>query len=276
MNKETKIQAKKHFGQNFLIDQNLIKKIIDAFTLKTNDTVLEIGPGLGALTEHLVSRLSNSDNNRINVVEIDPELITKLEDKFNHKINLIHSDILKFDINTVTPTDKQSNKLRIIGNLPYNISTPILFHLFKNIQNIQDMLFMLQLEVVDRITAKPNTKQYGRLSVMTQLLCDATKVLHIPATAFKPQPKVESAIVYLKPNLSRWQHVLGDKTTNIDFELFNKIVTAAFNQRRKTISNSLKEYVDEQAFESLNLSPKLRAENLSIEDYLSIYLLHQS
>lgn len=253
-------KPKKKFGQNFLVDKNLTHKIIDAFNPKPEEYILEIGPGLGALTDIIKSRINNTV---LNLVEVDTELADKLINKYQDEIKLFNVDILKFDLNNIlTNTSKQS--LRIIGNLPYNISTPILFHLFEYIYSIKDMMFMLQLEVVDRITAKPNTKQYGRLSVMTQALCDCSKVLHIPATAFNPKPKVESAIVYLKPKSE-------DIINKLNLELLNKIVTAAFNQRRKTISNSLKDIIKTKELESLGIDSKQRAECLSLEQFINIH-----
>lgn len=227
---EKKYKAKKHFGQNFLQDHNIINNIISNFSPKESDNIVEIGPGLGALTKPLLNKVT-----KLNLVEVDKELAGKLIEQYNDRINLYNSDILKFDLNSIINLDSPNgsstpvNKLRIIGNLPYNISTPILFHLFKYIDNIQDMMFMLQLEVIDRIIAKPNTKDYGRLSVMAQYFCDAQKLFTIPPTAFHPQPKVYSAIVYLKPKSLE----IRNKLKNL--ELFSNIVQAAFNQRRKSI-----------------------------------------
>lgn len=283
-------KAKKHFGQNFLHDKNLIHKIISSFAPKATDCILEIGPGLGALTEPLLDKITN-----LSLVEIDKTLAEKLVNKYKDQINLYNTDILKFDFNQVLesanmasrpsestePGSEQEDpsssagmtvdvsinsikKLRIIGNLPYNISTPILFHLFDYIDIMQDMMFMLQLEVVDRIIAEPNTKQYGRLSVMTQYFCETDKLFTIPPQAFTPQPKVQSAIVYLQP---KSQEELA-KVNN--YKLFDSIVLAAFNQRRKTISNSLKDYISSEQLLNLNLDPKARAENLSLNDYIAI------
>lgn len=264
--KNKSYQAKKKFGQNFLVDHNLINKIIMAFNPKIEQQILEIGPGLGALTKPLLEKI-----NHLNLVEVDNDLAAKLIDKYGSKINLYNIDILKFDFkqllnNTETEQTNQNhqNRIRIIGNLPYNISTPILFYLFNHISHIQDMLFMLQLEVVDRITAKPNSKQYGRLSVMAQIFCDCQKIFNIPATAFNPKPKVESAIVYLKPKAS------SNYNNLLNFELFDNIVKAAFNMRRKTISNSLKEFISANDLSKINIDPKLRAENLTVEQFIQI------
>lgn len=271
-------KAKKHFGQNFLHDQNIINNILKYFNPSKLDLILEIGPGLGALTYKLAEL-----TDILYLVEVDKDLAKKLENNLSNnknnntkKIILYNQDILKFDLNNIS-NQISNNKIKIIGNLPYNISTPILFHLFNQIVYIKDMLFMLQLEVVERMVAKPNTKQYGRLSVMTQFYCHAEKLFNVPNNCFKPAPKVESAIVSLKPK----DFKLTYKNYNINsnfIELLNKIVASSFNQRRKTISNSLKEYLSNNDFEQLNLGPKLRAENLNLNNYLDItnYLISNS
>lgn len=256
--KNEKYQAKKKFGQNFLVDNNLINKIVSAFNPELKQNILEIGPGLGALTTPLLKKIDH-----LNVVEIDQELAQKLVEKFENKITLYNTDILKFDFNQLINTNSNPT-IRVIGNLPYNISTPILFHLFHQIANIKDMLFMLQLEVVERIVAKPNSKQYGRLSVMAQVFCDCHKLFNIPATAFNPQPKVESAIIYLKPKVN------DDYKKLVNFDLFDNVVKAAFNQRRKTLSNSLKEFISSDSLEKMGINPKSRAENLTVQEYINI------
>jgi len=252
-------QPRKRFGQNFLCDQNIINKIINNFAPKAADNILEIGPGQGAMTSYILDKAEH-----LYLVEIDKDLAEILTQKYQDKITLFNTDILKFDLNQIiTSLDtKNNNKLRIIGNLPYNISTPILFHLFEYIDHIQDMMFMLQLEVVDRITAKPNTKQYGRLSVMTQYFCRPEKLFSISPTAFNPPPKVHSAIIHLTPK--------KNITKNIDINVLNNIVTAAFNQRRKTISNSMKKYITSEKLIEINIDPKARAENLTVEQYITI------
>ena len=250
-------QARKHFGQNFLHDQNIIHKIISGFNPKAGELVLEIGPGMGALTDKLLARIDH-----LFLVEIDKDLAEHLKQKYADQITLFNYDVLKFDLNNVLAAS--ADKLRIIGNLPYNISTPILFHLFQYIPNIQDMMFMLQLEVVNRMVAQPNTDDYGRLSVMTQYYCDAYKLFNISNTAFKPMPKVQSAIVQLTPK---------KLDLSINNKLFADIVRDAFNQRRKTITNSLKNYVNLDILSQLNIDPKSRAENLSLADYTAITAL---
>jgi len=247
-------QPRKRFGQNFLHDQNIINKIISSFNPKTDQVILEIGPGMGALTEKLLAQL-----NHLYLVEIDKNLAQVLVEKYQKQITLFNYDILKFDLTNIK--SDYAGKIRIIGNLPYNISTPILFHLFKFIELISDMSFMLQLEVVDRMVAEPNTKAYGRLSVMTQFYCHVEKLFTIPNTAFRPMPKVKSAIVQLIPK---------PIDSNVNAQLLSEIVRDAFNQRRKTLTNSLKNFVNADLLKQLNIDPRARAENLSLEDYLAI------
>ena len=251
-------QARKRFGQNFLSDNFYISRIVDAISAQQNDHLVEIGPGLGAITEHLVKQAG-----RLDVVELDRDLIPRLKDKFESYDNFqIHqSDALKFDFTKLNTTP--DNQLRIVGNLPYNISTPLIFHLLQQRQVIQDMYFMLQKEVVERLCAAPATKQYGRLSVMAQYYCQAAMLFVVPPGAFSPAPKVDSAIVCLKPYKTI-------KNPVKDPDLLGKIVTAAFNQRRKTIRNSLKEGLNQDDFEQINISATERAERLSLEDFINI------
>lgn len=252
-------QARKRFGQNFLHDQNVINKIIASFTPKNSDLILEIGPGLGALTEKILNT-ANTLEDKLYLVEIDRDLAQILTTKYDQKIMLYNIDILKFDLNTIL-AHHTNRKIKIIGNLPYNISTPILFHLFKYINSIESMMFMLQLEVVDRIVASPNSKQYGRLSVMAQFFSEPQKLFVIHPNSFTPQPKVKSAIIYFKPKIT---------SLDIDPVILGKVVTAAFNQRRKNIHNSLKELISNEDLIKLKIDPKLRAENLSVADYTKI------
>lgn len=256
-------QAKKRFGQNFLHDQNIIDKIIKTFNPKKSDVILEIGPGLGALTGKILDLKNLVDH--LYLVEIDRDLAAKLQKLYTDRITLFNYDILKFDLQTILQdSNSLDNKIKIIGNLPYNISTPILFHLFKQINNIQEMLFMLQLEVVDRMIAtsdSDNIKDYGRLSVMTQFYCTVEKIFTIPPNAFIPAPKVKSAIVRLTPKVI---------DPSVNTELLSNIVRDAFNQRRKTITNSLRNYVNVDLLKTLNIDPRARAENLNLEQYVAI------
>ena len=255
---------KKRFGQNFLIDNYIINRIIEIIAPKTDDFILEIGPGLGALTQPLLAYVPH-----LHVVEIDRDIIAYLEKTFIDKLTIHGVDALKFDFATLIPGKEQSsttsvlaknNKIRIIGNLPYNISTPLLFHLAQY-KNILDMHFMLQKEVVNRICAKPDNGDYGRLSVMLQYQFVCNKMLDVSSTAFDPRPKVESAIVKLMPKPS-------NQTINIDEKRLNTIVTAAFSQRRKTITNSLKNVINLEILEKLGIDRKKRAENLTVAEYI--------
>ena len=246
------MRARKRFGQNFLHDQNLISKIVNTINPQSDQHILEIGPGHGALTRLLIA-----SNCHLDVIEIDRDLAAELRLTIP-QINVIEADILDFDF-TQLPTDQ---RLRVVGNLPYNISTPLIFKLFENLDNIQDMHFMLQLEVVNRITADPSTPDYGRLSVMSQYCCQADKLFAVPPDAFVPRPKVTSAIVRLLPKESR------EEAT--DLKLFEKIVAQAFSMRRKTIRNSLKGFIDDSGFLALDLDQKSRAENLTLQNYIDI------
>ncbi len=246
------MRTRKRFGQNFLHDQNLISKIVNTINPQSDQHVLEIGPGHGALTRLLVASDCHLD-----VIEIDRDLAAELRLTIP-QLNVIEADILDFDF-TQLPTDQ---RLRVVGNLPYNISTPLIFKLFENLDNIQDMHFMLQLEVVNRITADPSTPDYGRLSVMSQYYCQADKLFAVPPDAFVPRPKVTSAIVRLLPKESR------EEAT--DLKLFEKIVAQAFSMRRKTIRNSLKGFIDDSDFLALDLDQKSRAENLTLQNYIDI------
>lgn len=243
---------KKRFGQNFLIDNYIINRIIEIIAPKEEDFILEIGPGLAALTKPILEF-----TNHLHVVEIDRDIIHYLEKNLADKLTIHGVDALKFDFNSLL-----SDKIRVIGNLPYNISTPLLFHLAEY-KNILDMHFMLQKEVVDRICASPNNGDYGRLSVMLQYQFNCRKMLDVPHTSFDPEPKVESAIVKLIPKPAA-------DTINIDKKRLNTIVTAAFNQRRKTITNSLKNVVNIELLEKLGIDNKKRAENLTVAEYISL------
>ena len=248
-------RPRKRFGQNFLHDKFVIEQIIDAFDPDPDLAIVEIGPGKGALTIPLLQKFGT-----VNVVEIDTDLARLLDDSCRTSGNLkLHvADALKFDYSQIPQAP-----LQIIGNLPYNISTPLMFHLLNQLSNIKFMLLMLQKEVVDRICASNNEKDYGRLSVMIQSRCQVEKLFSVPPVAFNPVPKVTSAVVKLTPN----------KTLNSGIEdpgTFEQIVRQAFSQRRKTLRNALKELVDINCLESLSISPASRAENLSVKDYIDI------
>lgn len=246
---------KKRFGQNFLVDAATVNDIVDVIDPKACDTIVEIGPGDGALTTLLISKAKF-----LHAIEIDNDLITKLDNKFSgfDNFKLHHQDVLQFDFNKL----ETANKIKIIGNLPYNISTEVLFYLLQHISMIDTMTFMLQLEVVNRITATKDNKSYGRLSVMLQCFFDTEKQFEVSADKFDPVPKVESAIVTLTPKAA--QPIIKD------YAIFSNVVQHAFNMRRKTIRNSLAKLITVDDLAKLKIDAKLRAENLSVDDFLLI------
>lgn len=252
-------QARKRFGQNFLHDQGVIANILAHAQPTSGQHWLEIGPGLGALTQPLLQT-----GVKLDVIELDRDLVKHLQKKFGGHDNLtVHSaDALDFDFASLTASNV---KLRVIGNLPYNISTPLMFHLLENSACIQDMHFMLQKEVVDRICADPGSKKYGRLSVMMQYYCETEWLFDVPPESFDPVPQVMSAIVKLVPHTRQPVQIK-------DLRSFKQLVTQAFSQRRKTIRNSLKNLVDEQQMLALGIDPNLRAESLNLEQFAMLNL----
>ncbi|MDD5581570.1 MAG: 16S rRNA (adenine(1518)-N(6)/adenine(1519)-N(6))-dimethyltransferase RsmA [Methylobacter sp.] len=248
---------RKRFGQNFLQDQTVIYDIISSIQTKPGEHWVEIGPGLGALTAPLLS-----EGVRLDVIELDRDLVALLKEQFKQKNQLqIHSaDALKFDFSALA---EENEKLRIIGNLPYNISTPLMFHLLDNAYCIEDMHFMLQKEVVDRICAAPGSKKYGRLSIMMQYYCAPELLFDVPPESFEPAPQVMSAIVRLVP------HTTPPVKVN-DITKLNRVVTEAFSQRRKTLRNSLKKLISEENIAALNIDATLRAENISLNDFAKL------
>lgn len=245
--------AKKRFGQNFLTDQSIIHSLIDAINPLPNQVIVEIGPGLGALTKPLLKKIQH-----LHVVEIDRDIVSWMQKEYAHDAITIHNvDALKFDFAQL------GSRLRVTGNLPYNISTPILFHLLDNLAYISDMHFMLQKEVVERMVAQPSTPAYGRLSVMLQYHLAMEYLITVPPEAFDPAPKVESAFVRCVPHITK-PFVADDVT------LFAQLVLAAFGQRRKTIRNTLKDFLSDEDFTQLSIDSQLRAENLSVKDYVHI------
>jgi 16S rRNA (adenine1518-N6/adenine1519-N6)-dimethyltransferase len=250
-------RARKRFGQNFLSDPNIIRKIVDAIRPQAGEPMVEIGPGLGAMTAPLIERLGH-----LHVVEIDRDLIARLRDTWTPQQLTIHEgDALKFDFASLCPDPAQ--KLRIVGNLPYNISTPILFHLAGFAERVRDMSFMLQKEVVMRMVAAPGTEEYGRLSVMLQYRFRMGRLFDVPPGAFRPAPKVMSSIVRMAP-------LPAEQLGAHDEALLGRIVTAAFGQRRKTLKNTLREFVGDADFAALGLDPGLRGEKLSVADFVAI------
>ncbi len=240
-------KPRKRFGQNFLVDDQVINQIISTIAPKSGDNIIEIGPGKGALTFPLVQYLEH-----LNVIEIDRDLISILSEYDNKKITIFNSDALAFDFNHF------SEKIRIVGNLPYNISSPLLFHLLSYRENIIDMTFMLQKEVVERIVAPPGSKSYGRLSVVIQAFFDTELMFIVPKESFDPQPKIESAILYIKT-----------KSTPLvqNLKPLEDIVKLAFSQRRKTLKNCLKSILN-QSQTRIDLSQ--RAEMLSLENFVTL------
>ncbi|ANQ86052.1 dimethyladenosine transferase [Azoarcus olearius] len=246
-------RARKRFGQNFLSDPNIIRRIIDAIRPREGDIMVEIGPGLGAMTTPLIERLGH-----LNVVEIDRDLIARLRETWTPEQLTIHEgDALKFDFGSL------GSPLRVVGNLPYNISTPILFHLSTFADRVKDMTFMLQKEVVMRMVAEPGTEEYGRLSVMLQYRFRMARVFDVPPGAFRPAPKVMSSIVRMAP-------LPPEELGARDEALLGQIVTAAFGQRRKTLRNTLKDFLGEADFAALGLDPGLRGERLSVAEFVAI------
>ena len=246
-------KAKKSFGQNFLVDQTIIADIVRCIRPEADDNMVEIGPGLGALTRPLLQHLHT-----LHVVEIDRDIIARLKTDYPQDTIVIHEgDALKFDFATLAAP------LRIVGNLPYNISSPLLFHFAAYAARITDMHFMLQNEVVERMVAAPSTPQYGRLSVMLQYRFEMEKLLDVPPQSFRPSPKVDSAIVRMIP-------LPADRIRVRNEALFAQVVAGAFGQRRKTLRNTLKSWLMEADFAELEISPQLRAENLGVAEFTRI------
>lgn len=247
-------RPEKRFGQNFLHNQHVVASILHEFHPQSNDNVVEIGPGLGALTKPLMECL-----NALTAIEIDRDLYSHLATLplAAKKLRLIHADALTVDFSLF------GEKLRIIGNLPYNISTPLLLHVLKYSTQIDDMCFMLQKEVVERLVAKPGSKAYGRLSVIVQYQCEVEQLFVVPATAFRPQPKVESAVVRLVP----YQNA---PYPQVNLPKFEHLIASAFSMRRKTLANNLKSLLTASDLIELGIDPRLRPEQISIFDYVQI------
>jgi 16S rRNA (adenine1518-N6/adenine1519-N6)-dimethyltransferase len=248
-------QPRKRFGQHFLHDPAVIQRIIDAIAPGDGIAIVEIGPGRGALTVALLQRAGKLD-----VVEIDRDLAALLAQQCRGlgELHIHIGDALQFDYRRL-----HRGPIKIVGNLPYNISTPLLFHLLARIDCIHEMIFMMQKEIVDRICAQPHTSNYGRLSVMVQSRCRTEKLMNIGPGAFTPAPRVNSSVIRLTP--------AGASLSLItDARLFADVVLHAFNQRRKTLRNSLKDFLTSADFERLGLAPTSRAETLSVRDYINI------
>src|SRR5579862_8136225 len=247
-----KHRARKRFGQNFLIDEGAIAAIVAAIRPAPGQRLVEIGPGLGALTRPLLAAAGE-----LHAIEIDRDLAQALQQEFGVRLSLHAVDVLKFDFAIL------GDELRIIGNLPYNISTPLLFHLAERVEHIRDIHVMLQKEVVERMVAAPGDSNYGRLSVMLQYRFAMEKLLAVPAVAFDPVPKVDSAVIRLIPLRPR-PCVAHDEVQ------FANIVAAAFSQRRKTLRNSLRKYISETAFDALCIASTARAQELSVAQFVAL------
>lgn len=249
-------RARKRFGQNFLRDQSVINNIISAARIDADDHFLEIGAGTGALTEPLLARLK-----QLEVVEIDRDLVAKLPQLANAAKLIIHeADALKFGFESPTPR-------RIIGNLPYNISSPLIFHLLKFNSSIIDMHFMLQKEMVERLAAAPHSRAYGRISVMVQASAKVEMLFTVPPTAFVPAPKVDSAVVRLRPYQTPKYPIAKP-------DVFANIVLQAFAMRRKTLRNNLKGILSAADFLACDIDPAARAETLSVADFVKLANYH--
>ena len=246
-------RARKRFGQHFLHDQNVIESILRAINPQPGENLIEIGPGQGALTYPLLQRCD-----KLIAIELDRDLVPLLARQAARfgELEIINTDILEFELSSIP-----GNRIfRVVGNLPYNISTPLMFHLLESVRQIQDMHFMVQKEVALRIVANPGEPNYGRLSVMLQYQCDCQYLLDVPPGCFRPSPRVDSAVIRLTPFASP-RYDIGD------YNRFAGIVQAAFSQRRKTISNSLKTVVDRKTILACEIDPGVRAENLAVADF---------
>ena len=252
-----KHKARKRFGQNFLTDDHVIDRIVQSIGIQPDDRLVEIGPGQGALTREVLPLVKQLD-----VIELDRDLILGLELlKSSYPGLTIHNaDAMRFDFNQLTDN---TTPLRVIGNLPYNISTPLIFNLLAHASIIKDMHFMLQKEVVERMAATPGGGQSGRLTIMVQYRCKVEKLFIVPPESFDPQPKVESAIVRLTPFAELPFIARNEKN-------LASLVTQAFSQRRKTLRNCLKTLLDVEQIESVAIDPKRRPETLSVEEFVNL------
>ena len=243
--------ARKRFGQHFLTDGAILDAIVDAIDPKSTDALVEIGPGLGAMTDPLVARCG-----KLTVIELDRDLAARLRKR--PELEVIEADVLQVDIDGLA--QQRGQKLRIVGNLPYNISTPILFHLLDAVEQVIDQHFMLQKEVVERMAAAPGSKDYGRLSVMLQWRYDIESVLEVPPESFDPPPRVDSAIVRMQPLPA---------APAIDAALLEALVRVAFSQRRKMLRNTLGRWLDERGFDG-TFELQRRAEEVPVAEYLGL------
>lgn len=242
---------RKRFGQHFLADASVIDNIVEAIDPRPGQALVEIGPGLGAMTDPLVTR-----SKHLTVVELDRDLAARLRKR--PELTVVESDVLKVDFSALAKAAGQ--KLRVVGNLPYNISTPILFHLLESVEHVLDQHFMLQKEVVDRMAAAPGNKDFGRLSVMLQWRYAIESVLEVPPEAFDPPPRVDSAVVRMVPLPS---------PDGLDATLLGELVTVAFSQRRKLLRHTLGRWLTERGF-SGDFDTQRRAEEVPVAEYLTL------
>ncbi len=251
-----KAPPKKSLGQHFLTDRSYIERIVLAVDPKPGDRLVEIGPGQGAITMPLLRR-----HGELTAIEFDRDLITPLMEASEGvgRLTIIHKDVLAVDFGKLAGDER----LRLVGNLPYNLSSPILFHALEHAASIRDMVFMLQKEVVDRMAAGPGSKVYGRLSVMLQAYCTVTPLFVVPPGAFRPPPKVDSAVVHMVP---RPPAEIGVA----DPQRFTEVVRAAFGQRRKTLRNALSGVCDGAAIEAAGISPDARAEQVEVAAFIRL------
>ena len=244
-------RPRKRFGQHFLTDRHYLARIVGAIDPQRADNIVEIGPGTGLLTAELAPRVD-----RLHVVEIDRDLAAALDGRFPNVV-VHNADALQFDFSELP------RALRVVGNLPYNVSSPILFRMAGMAERLRDCVFLLQREVVERMVASPDTPDYGRLSVMLQYRFAMALALHVPAGAFTPPPKVESAVVSMKP-------LEADRLVARDEALFSRLVAGAFSQRRKTLRNAVKPLADADAFARARIDPQRRGETLSVAEFVAL------
>jgi 16S rRNA (adenine1518-N6/adenine1519-N6)-dimethyltransferase len=250
---------RKRFGQHFLSDRGIVDAIVDAIAPQPGQAMVEIGPGLAALTQPLVERLGH-----LTVIELDRDLALRL--RLHHQLTVVESDVLKVDFAQLAKSINDASKLRVVGNLPYNISTPILFHLLDFVDFIEDQHFMLQKEVIDRMVARPATSDYGRLSVMLQWRYAMENVLFVPPQSFDPPPRVDSAVVRMVPLA---------QPARVDVKLLSEIVQVAFSQRRKILRNTLGKWLQDKAYTG-EFDVQRRAEEVPVPEYLALALQLQS
>lgn len=247
---------KKQLGQHFLTDRHVIEQIVQAVAPRPGDSLVEIGPGQGAITLPLLRK-----HGSLTVIEFDRDLITPLSEAAHGlgDLMIVHKDVLKVDFGKLAG----EGRVRLVGNLPYNISTPILFHVLEHAEAIIDMHFMLQKEVVDRMAAPPGSKVYGRLSVMLQAVCEVVPLFDVPPAAFRPPPKVDSSVVRLLPRLPAEVGI-------VDPAQFERLVRDAFGQRRKTLRNAVQAHCTAEQISASGLRPELRAEQVSVAEFINL------